>query len=91
MIREVTLVATLGGQPQVVTFALDALLARGYTVAEVQVVYLEARTRRLQTAVARLKHELEGGYYRGIGVIFRPISRSKHHLKDIRDDADAGW
>lgn len=89
MIREVTLVATLGGQPQVITFALDALLARGYTVAEVQVVYLEARTKRLQAAVARLRHELEGGYYRGVGVVFRPISRSKHRLKDIRDDAGA--
>ena len=91
MDKQLTLVATLGGQPQVVTFALDTLLARGYMVAEVQVVYLEAQTERLQAAVARLRHELKGAHYRGIvnEVIFRPISRNTHHLKDIRNDADA--
>jgi CRISPR-associated protein Csx14 len=35
-----TLIATIGGQPQVVTFALDALLAQGEEIAEVYIVHL---------------------------------------------------
>lgn len=35
-----TMIATLGGQPQVITFALDALLNRGEQIVEVVVLHL---------------------------------------------------
>ncbi len=34
-----TLIATLGGQPQVVTFALDLLLAQGEQIEQVYALY----------------------------------------------------
>jgi hypothetical protein len=37
--RKHTLVATLGGQPQIVTFTLDLLLRRGIPIYEVIVVH----------------------------------------------------
>jgi hypothetical protein len=35
-----TMIAALGGQPQVITFALDALLGRGEQIVEVVVLHL---------------------------------------------------
>ncbi len=93
MTQQITLVATVGGQPQIVTFALDALLARGFVVSELCVVHLEARSKRLQAALKRLEHELKDVRYRGVveKVVFRPIlnKSTRQQLDDIRDDADA--
>ena len=40
-----TLIATLGGQPEKVTFLLDLLLARGEEIDQVAVVYISSYQR----------------------------------------------
>jgi CRISPR-associated protein Csx14 len=95
-LRPVTLVATLGGQPQVVTLALDALLARGLAVSEVYVLYLSGNEERLTRARARLTAEFapEGQPgYRSIALHVEPIRAHGRVPLDIYDetDADAAW
>ena len=55
------LVAPLGGQPQVVTFALDLLLAQGVAVDEVVVIHLAAP--RYRQAYRRLAEAFPGDRY----------------------------
>jgi CRISPR-associated protein Csx14 len=54
MVRQV-LVATLGSEPQVVTLALDLLLAKGYTIDEVIVVHTVGEA--VQPALEQLARE----------------------------------
>ena len=49
------MVATLGGQPQVVTFTLDELLSQGFPIREVIVLYLSAEGSRVNRALERLQ------------------------------------
>jgi CRISPR-associated protein Csx14 len=60
-----TLIATLGGQPQVLTFALDELLARGEAVDQVVAVHLAPATPAMQQSLARLAAAFAGGRYAG--------------------------
>jgi len=57
-----TLVATLGGQPQIVTFTLDLLLRRGIPIYEVIVVH-PASSPYLQQSLERLNAEFIGDRY----------------------------
>ncbi len=50
-------IAMLGGQPQIVTLALDRLLARDLPIEEAIVVHLAPRSPRYQTALERLERE----------------------------------
>lgn len=50
-------IATLGGQPQIVTLALDRLLAGDLPIEEAIVVHLAPRSPRYQTALDRLARE----------------------------------
>ena len=59
-----TMVATLGGQPQVVTFTLDLLLQRDIPISEVIILHPEALDERLQRSLARLNAEFVSDYYR---------------------------
>ncbi|HEY65171.1 MAG TPA: histidine kinase [Caldilineae bacterium] len=92
---ESTLVATVGGQPQVVTFALDALLARGELIREVIILHLSADDPRLRRALFRLSAEFAGDQYAGRPCRYRavPIRMQNRRLEDIRSeaDADAAW
>lgn len=88
--RRTTLVATLGGQPQVITFAIDALLARGITITNVLLIHLAMNTPRLQTAVQKIAHELSGPHYpASLQLEFFPVASENGPLHDIRDEADA--
>ena len=49
-----TLITTLGGQPQKVTFLLDLLLARGEEIDQVAVVYISSY-QRTQNAIQLLR------------------------------------
>lgn len=88
------MMATLGGQPQLITFALDALLARGETIREVIVLYLSAEGSRVNRALARLSVEFVNDYYAHANRPCRlrplPIRDGPERLPDIRTDADAG-
>ncbi|MBU2611013.1 MAG: histidine kinase [Chloroflexi bacterium] len=59
---QTTLVATLGGQPQIVTFTLDLLLAQGETIDQVVVVYLASGS-RYREAYQRLSGEFIADRY----------------------------
>jgi CRISPR-associated protein Csx14 len=62
--EQTTLVATLGGQPQIVTFTLDELLRRGERITQVVVVYLANNPRYVQ-AYQLLAAEFIGDRYAG--------------------------
>lgn len=85
------MVATVGGQPQVVTFALDELLQRGAAIHELIVVHLAPHAHSHQTgqALARLTEEFQGNRYPELRWRFFPIGRGKERLEDIRDESAA--
>ncbi|MGB8346369.1 MAG: CRISPR-associated ring nuclease [Ktedonobacteraceae bacterium] len=85
-----TFVATLGGQPQIVTFTLDQLL-RHYPISEVIVLHPYASQPRLQHSLACLSAEFTGDRYhidgRPITCHFRSKTLELDHipLEDIVD------
>ena len=92
-----TLVATLGGQPQIVTFALDALLARGEPITDVYLIHLSLTNPRTRQALNRLQQEFPNDYYahtnRRCRLRRAPVSVNGVELTDIRTaaDAEAAW
>ncbi len=85
------LVATLGGQPQVVTFTLDLLLEKGFPISEVFVVHPKATTpSRLSRSLLRLGTEFAGNTYRATSwpVHFHShvLQQDGHPIDDIIDD-----
>jgi CRISPR-associated protein Csx14 len=90
-----TALVTMGGQAQVVTFALDALLERGVEVATVLVLHLSPQDPRVQRALSQLSGEFVGERYRGRSLVFRhlPIQADGRPLAAIRDagEAEAVW
>jgi CRISPR-associated protein Csx14 len=93
--RPVTFVCTLGGQPQVVTFALDALLAGGTAVTDVVILHLASPYKRLDQSLTRLQAEFAGGLYQGrpLRLHLHPLCLANDILADIHDetDANAAW
>lgn len=89
------LVATLGGQPQIVTFALDALLAQGEPISDVYLVHLSLANPRTQQALHLLQQEFLNDMYAGRRCRLRraPIRANGVELTDIRTaaDAEATW
>ncbi|HEY0756971.1 MAG TPA: CRISPR-associated ring nuclease [Ktedonobacteraceae bacterium] len=77
------LVATLGGQPQVVTFTLDLLLRRGVPIYEVIVVH-PASSPALQPALERLRAEFVDDSY-----IFDGQSRTIHFRRKVLTHYDS--
>ncbi|MGC9371615.1 MAG: CRISPR-associated ring nuclease [Paracoccaceae bacterium] len=86
---------TMGGQAQVVTFALDALLERGASIDTVLVLHLAVDRLRVRRALAQLTAEFAGDLYRGHPCAFRhiPIQRDGRPLSAIDDAraAEAAW
>ena len=85
-----TLVATVAGGPQVVTFVLDELLGRGEVIHEVIVVHLSPRADPLTgQALARLMAEFPDDRYAGrpCRLRFFPIREGARKLDDVREDA----
>jgi CRISPR-associated protein Csx14 len=87
-----TLLATLGGQPQVITFTLDLLLARGIPIREVIVVH-PATYDRLHDSISHLAAEFPGDCYRLTGQLIRfrrhVLQQYKHPIHDITDSQSA--
>ena len=88
-----TLLATLGGQPQVVTCTLDLLLPR-FPISEVMVIHPHATQPRLQHSLRCLNAEFIGDRYRFFN---RTIHLRSHILRldestlldDVTDDISA--
>lgn len=93
--RDKTLVATMGGQAQVVTFALDWLMARGELIGEVVVVHLSPADPRVSKALRQLAAEFANGCYAGqpMRLLLAPITRGGNAIADICDEAaaEATW
>jgi len=85
-----TLVATVAGGPQVVTFALDELLQRGEQIDEVIAIHLSPPDNPLVgQALAKLASEFSDGRYAGrpCRLRFFPIRQGGQKLDDIQNDA----
>lgn len=88
------LVATLGGQPQIVTFTLDLLLQRGFPIREVIALHPKASSpSRLHSALLRLNAEFTGQAYRGdqypIHFHSHILELDEKPIEDITDDEHA--
>jgi len=87
------LLSTMGGQAQVVTFALDALLAQGEEIEQVVVLHLSPDDVRVQRALIQLGQEFADDLYAYAGRPCRfrhmAIRDDARPLVDIRQDADA--
>ncbi len=94
---ECVMIATIGGQPQVVTFALDELLRHGQIIRQVIVVHLTPQTEdsRTATALQRLEREFVGNFYAAqpCRLEFLPVRQGVERLDDIRDEeaANVAW
>lgn len=90
-IRNTTLIATLGGQPQVVTFTLDALLARGIPITQLVLIHFASNDPRLQRAIQKVVDEFDGHRYKNqpMQLTRVPVDAQAGSLGDIRDEADA--
>lgn len=88
-----TLIVTVGGQAQVVTFALDWLLAQGEPIRQVIVVHPSADNPRVRQSLNQLALEFPSDQYVAsqTPIRFRRIalSNSRGMLADIRDEAEA--
>lgn len=88
------LVATLGGQPQIVTFTLDLLLCAGFPISEVIVVHPRAAaSSRLARSLQRLKVEFGSTVYphteRAIAFHSYALKLDEVPIDDILDDTHA--
>jgi len=90
-----TLVATLGGQSQVITFALDDLLRRGEVIDTVIIVYIQPNAPRMQKALAQLAEEFKDGQYQGRACKLRRMEISDNGRAldaiDNEDLAELTW
>lgn len=59
--KPTTMICTLGGQPQVVTFALDALLADGVPITHCIVLHFANDNRRIKRSLDKLAAEFVNG------------------------------
>ncbi len=89
--QRAVLLATLGGQPQIVTFALDDLLAQGNPIQEVIVVHLAAADHRLRAALDRLAAEFASQRYAGRFCRLRTVELAGPDgpLNDLPDEGSA--
>lgn len=89
-----TLVATLGGQSQIVTFTLDLLLRQGVPIYEVIVVH-PAASPHLQSSLDRLRAEFVGNRYCFDGreltmcLYSQVLKRYETIIEDVTDTATA--
>ncbi|MBX3013288.1 MAG: histidine kinase [Caldilineaceae bacterium] len=88
---ETILIATLGGQPQIVTFALDALLSQGESITQVYLLHLTPPNARLQQSSQKLLAEFGNQQYQGRPCALHrfPILDGTLPLQEIRNERDA--
>ena len=85
------LIATLGGQPQVVTFGLDILLARGESISDVYLIHPSSEQPRLRQALSKLLDTFAGDHYQGHPCRLHriPLRGNGAEFTDIHSDAQA--
>jgi CRISPR-associated protein Csx14 len=92
---KVTALITMGGQAQVVTFTLDALLEREEEISTALVLHLSPQDPRVRRALAQLSAEFTGGRYQGHPLAFRhlAVQSNERPLSAIRNarEAEVTW
>ncbi len=78
--------ATLGHEPQVVTIALDLLLAQGRPLREVAVVHTTSRP--VLAGLRAIRAEFASGCYPGVRLRAVPVRGQAGPLDDFRTEAD---
>lgn len=88
---ETILIATVGGQPQIVTFALDALLAQGEPITQLYLLHLTPPNPRWQQSIQKVLAEFEQQHYHGrpCRVHRCPILDGTTPLPEIRNEREA--
>jgi CRISPR-associated protein Csx14 len=81
-----TLIATLGSEPQIVTIALDRLLAMEYRIRDVRVIHTAAPP--VQQALAAVTAEFDSGSYPGLELDAVSIEDHGRALDDFRTETD---
>ncbi|MBV9713468.1 MAG: hypothetical protein JO011_21395 [Ktedonobacteraceae bacterium] len=88
-----TLLAMVGGKPQVVTFTLDLLLQQNIPISEVNVVHLATtHNPRTERSIQLLKNEFRGDrYFNGDTIHFQHhvLHHNGRPLEEITDEASA--
>jgi CRISPR-associated protein Csx14 len=90
-VTESTLICTLGGQPQIITFALDILLGRDGGIREVIVIHLTPPDGRIEAALQKLRAEFAANRYRDRPCRLRTLALEAHGrpLPAIQTEAEA--
>jgi CRISPR-associated protein Csx14 len=78
------MIATLGVEPQVITIALDVLIAQEKNVNEVTVLYTDAPA--ILEALATLEDEFKAGAYPGISFHAKAIATADGPVKDFQSE-----
>lgn len=88
---ETILIATLGGQPQIITFALDALLAQGEPITQLYVLHLTPTSPRWQQSIQKVLAEFSQQHYHGHPCTVHrfPILAGQTPLPEIRNEREA--
>ena len=88
---ETILIATLGGQPQIVTFALDALLAQGEPITQLYLLHLTPTSVRWQQSLHKVLAEFNQHHYHGHPCTVHrfPILAGPTPLPEIRNEREA--
>lgn len=76
------MLATLGMEPQVVTLALDLLLAQGRKIVETRVIYTDEEG--VKEALAVLEKEFNQGVYPGIILHAVPVKNDQGAIRDFQ-------
>lgn len=88
---ETILIATLGGQPQIITFALDALLAQGEPITQLYLLHLTPTSVRWQQSLHKVLAEFSQQHYHGHPCTVHrfPILAGQTPLPEIRNEREA--
>lgn len=70
--KEIIFITTLGAEPQVVTLALDALLARSFHINRVVVVHTDPAHEPVGSSLRRLKDEFITDRYYRVDLLYSP-------------------
>lgn len=89
------LLATLGGKPQVITTALDKLLAQSIPITKLILFHTASGSDRLRRALVDLRWEIDGASYYQPPIAFEPIplQGADGPLQDVitPEDIEAGF
>lgn len=88
--RESIFLATLGAEPQVVSLALDALLAQNVPITRVEVIHTVPQYEPIRSSLQRLQHEFVANNYYGERLIFVPhlLAGETGPLTDVTTPAE---